>query len=49
MNDYVEEGKYCENCDGRGYECDRSGGWVNKPDEVDTGLTAQFGNVDEIQ
>lgn len=45
----MEEGRCCEKCDGRGYVCDRSGGCVSKPDEIDAGLNAQFSTVEEIQ
>ena len=45
----MEEGKYREECDARRYKCDRCGGWNNKPDEVDAGLTAQLHTVKKIK
>jgi hypothetical protein len=49
VNDHVEEGKYCENRDSCGYECDLPSRLVYKPYEVDADLTAKLCTVKQIE
>jgi hypothetical protein len=49
MNKHIEERKYCENRDSRGYKSDLSGRRVLEPDEVDASLTAKLCAVKKIE